>query len=400
MRYKILRPAAVLACAAALTLAAACGNSTTGGSGGGGGAGGGGGSSSGPVTLGFMGAQTGPNAQLGINISNGAKLAIDQHNKSSKTKVTLKLYDTQGDPAQAPSQAKTAVQEKVVGIIGPAFSGESAAADPLFEQAGIPSISPSATAVSLGQNHWKFWHRIVSDDAVQGPADAKFMVNTLGAKRVAVVDDASDYGKPLGDYVRNEVKKLGGTVAVSQSIKAGASDYSSVVNAIKAGNVQAVFYGGYYSDAAKLAKQLSDAGVKAKFVSDDGTLDQKFVDGAGKSAADGAFVSCACVSSTSASSSAAAKKFASDYKSAYGSAPGTYSAEGYDAATAFLKAIDAGKTSPGDINDYLKTIDFNGVSKHIKFNGTGQLTTSSIFIYEVQNGTIKFLGNSTQAKPL
>jgi ABC-type branched-chain amino acid transport systems, periplasmic component len=87
-----------------------------------------------------------PNAQLGINISNGVELALQQHNaKSGVTQVKLIKYDTQGDPTQATNQAKKAVTDKVVAIVGPAFSGESKTADPIFEEAGIPNVSPSAT---------------------------------------------------------------------------------------------------------------------------------------------------------------------------------------------------------------------------------------------------------------
>src|SRR6185437_4323217 len=157
----------------------------------------------GSVTIGFFGAQTGPNAQLGINISNGIELALEQHNaKSGVTQVKLIKYDTQGDPTQATNQAKKAVTDKVAAIIGPAFSGESKTADPIFEEAGIPNVSPSATAVALGQNGWKFWHRVLANDDVQGPGDADFIAKTLNAKTVAVIDDQSEYGKGLGDAVQ------------------------------------------------------------------------------------------------------------------------------------------------------------------------------------------------------
>src|ERR1700710_2758646 len=128
------------AAAASALFLSACGgddssSSDSGSSGGGGGS----------VTLGFMGAQTGPNAQLGINISNGVELALAQHNaKSGVTQVKLIKYDTQGDPTQATNQAKKAITDKVVGVVGPAFSGESKTAVPILDEAGIPNVSPSA----------------------------------------------------------------------------------------------------------------------------------------------------------------------------------------------------------------------------------------------------------------
>jgi branched-chain amino acid transport system substrate-binding protein len=384
----------VAAAAASALLLSACG----GGDDNGGGSGSGGSSGGGSATIGFMGAQTGPNAQLGINISNGVELALEQHNaKSGVTQVKLIKYDTQGDPTQATNQAKKAVTDKVVAIVGPAFSGESKTADPIFEEAGIPNVSPSATAVSLAQNGWKFWHRVLANDDVQGPGDADFMAKTLNAKTAAVIDDQSEYGKGLADAVRKQLATDGVKVAVNDSINPDASSFSSTVNKVKPANPDVVFFGGYYSAAGKLVKQLKDGGVQGTFMSGDGTLDAQFINGGG-AAANGALLSCTC-SSAVGSTDPAVQKFASDYKAKFNVDPATYSAEGFDATNAILQAIDAGKTSPSDINDFVSKIDFKGVSKQIKFDANGELANDLLFITEVKDGKLAFLGDTTQAKP-
>jgi branched-chain amino acid transport system substrate-binding protein len=380
------------AAASALLLSACGGGNDNGGSSGGGSSGGG------SATIGFFGAQTGPNAQLGINISNGVELALEQHNaKSGVTQVKLIKYDTQGDPAQATNQAKKAVSDKVVAIIGPAFSGESKTADPIFEEAGIPNVSPSATAVTLGQNGWKFWHRVLANDDVQGPGDADFIAKTLNAKTVAVIDDQSEYGKGLGDAVRKQLATDGVKVAVNDAINPDASSFSSTVNKVKPANPDVVFFAGYYSAAGKLVKQLKDGGVQGTFMSGDGTLDAQFITGGG-AAANGALLSCTC-SSAVGSSDPAVQKFATDYKAKFNADPATYSAEGFDATNAVLQAIDAGKTDPADINDFVTKIDFKGVSKQIKFAPNGELANDLLFITEVKDGKLAFLGDTSQAKP-
>jgi branched-chain amino acid transport system substrate-binding protein len=380
------------AAASALLLSACGGGDDNGGSSGGGSSGGG------SATIGFFGAQTGPNAQLGINISNGVELALEQHNaKSGVTQVKLIKYDTQGDPAQATNQAKKAVSDKVVAIIGPAFSGESKTADPIFEEAGIPNVSPSATAVTLGQNGWKFWHRVLANDDVQGPGDADFIAKTLNAKTVAVIDDQSEYGKGLGDAVRKQLATDGVKVAVNDAINPDASSFSSTVNKVKPANPDVVFFAGYYSAAGKLVKQLKDGGVQGTFMSGDGTLDAQFIAGGG-AAANGALLSCTC-SSAVGSSDPAVQKFAADYKAKFNADPATYSAEGFDATNAVLQAIDAGKTDPADINDFVTKIDFKGVSKQIKFAPNGELANDLLFITEVKDGKLAFLGDTSEAKP-
>jgi branched-chain amino acid transport system substrate-binding protein len=383
----------VAAAAASALLLSACGGDDSDSSGGG--------SSSGAstVTLGFMGAQTGPNAQLGINISNGVELALEQHNaKSGVTQVKLIKYDTQGDPTQATNQAKKALTDKVVGVVGPAFSGESKTAVPILDEAGIPNVSPSATAVSLAANGWKTWHRVLANDDVQGPGDADFMAKTLSAKNVAVIDDQSEYGKGLADAVRKQLATDGVKVAVNDSINPDASSYSSTVNKVKPANADAIFFGGYYSAAGKLIKQLRDGGVQGTFMSGDGSLDAQVISAAGGTAANGVLLSCTC-SSAVGSTDPTVQKFATDYKAKFNVDPATYSAEGFDATNVFLQAIDAGKTSTSDINDFVTKIDFKGVSKQIKFTDTGELAGNLLFITEVKDGKLSFLGDTATAKP-
>jgi branched-chain amino acid transport system substrate-binding protein len=395
VRRAYSRALVAAAAASALALSACGGDSSDNGGGSGSG-----GSSGGSVTLGFVGAQTGPDAQLGINISNGAELAIEQHNaKSGVKQVKLIKYDTQGDPTQATNQAKKAVSDKVAGIIGPAFSGESKTADPIFEEAQIPNISPSATAVALAQNGWKFWHRVLANDDVQGPGDADFLAKTVNAKTAAVIDDQSEYGKGLADSVRKQLATNGVTVAVNDSIDPKASSFSSTGNKVKPANVDVVFFGGYYSAAGKLIKQLRDGGVQATFMSGDGSLDAQLISSAGGgSAADGALLSCTC-SSAVGSTDPTVQKFATDYKAKFNTDPATYSAEGFDAANIFMQAIDAGKTSPTDINDFVSQINYKGVSKQIKFDEHGELANDLLFITEVKDGKLSFLGDTSQAKP-
>lgn len=393
------RRVSVVASASVLALGlAACGGSSsndTPAAGSSSSSGGGGGAT---VKIGFMGALSGPDAQLGINEYNGAKLAFDAYNATNPaTKVDFVKYDTTGSPDQASALAPKVVTDKVVGVIGPAFSGESKVAVPVLEEAGIPNISASATNATLSKNGWKTWHRVLANDDVQGPGVAKFMTGALAVKKSAVIDDASEYGKGLSDVVAKTLTDGGASVAVREAIDPKGDDYSSTVNKIKAANVDAIFYGGYYSSASKFVGQLRDAGVKAKFVSADGTLDQKFIDGA-KTQAEGSFLSCTCVLAT-ASDDPAVQKFIDDYTKAFNGAPATYSSEAFDAATAFIKALQGGKTTSADLLAFLGTVDFKGVSKAIKFNPDGELATGSVFMHQVKDAKIIALGDYATAKP-
>lgn len=339
------------------------------------------------LKLGFFGALTGANAQLGINILNGEKLAVDQYNATNPAnKVSVDQFDSQGDPSQANNGATKLIGDKVVAVIGPAFSGESAAADPIFEQAGIVNVSASATNVKLAQNGWKYFHRVLADDSFQGPGDADYIVKTLGDKQVAVIDDNSTYGAGLATAFAGQVTKDGGTVAVTDHLDPKGADYGSTVNKITASKATAVFFGGYYDAAGRLIKQLKAAGFKGAFMSGDGSEDARFVTDAGGAAnANGAYLSCACADETH---NAAAQSFVSAYKTAFGTDPAIYSAEAYDATNFVLAAIKSGATTSSAINAYLASNSYTGLTKTIKFLPNGNVSGGTIYVYKVENGAI------------
>ncbi len=373
-------------------LAAGCGDgddevtSGTSTSGGSGATTGGGGNCPKDAKIGFFGALTGSDAALGINERNGVRVALDRYKKESGCEVKLEEYDSQGDPAQAPALAsKAATDTKVLGIVGPAFSGESKTANPIFNEAGLPIITPSATNATLSKNNWKIFHRAVANDDLQGPAASKFILGK-GAKKVAVIDDASEYGKGLADTVRTKIKEGGATTDVNEAIDPKGSDYSSTVNKVKAANVDAVFYGGYYESAGRLMKQLRDGNVAATFVAGDGSLDAKFIDSASGKGEGAVLLAPGAYTATD-------QTFVDDYKRINNVDPGLYSVEGFDAANHFLAAFKAGRTTRADVNTYVSSTPYKGLLKNYQYQADGELQGGGdIIVHEVKQGKITLVG--------
>ncbi|MFI6510683.1 branched-chain amino acid ABC transporter substrate-binding protein [Streptosporangium sp. NPDC050855] len=354
----------------------------------------------GTVKIGFMGDLTGANAGIVIPPRNGAKLAIDEYNKTNPaTKIELVEYDSQGDPSKAVALAQQAIKtDKIVAMVGPAFSGESAQVAPVLEEAKLPSISPSATNAALSTNGWKFWHRVLPSDSIQGPGIGEFIAAGVAAKNVFVIDDKSEYGKPLADAVRKTLGEKGVKVT-NDSLDPAESDFSSVVNKVAAAKPDAVFFGGYYAAGGNLLKQLRDKGVKdTRFLSGDGSLDKGLIDGAGAANAEGALVGCPCYIATPDVTDEKVKSFAEAYKAAYSADPAIYAAEGYDAGTVYVNAVKAGAVTPEKINEFIATVDFSGVSKQVKFEANGEVSAKDIYIYQVKDGVIGLLGKSAEAK--
>ena len=275
-----------------------------------------------PVSIAMAGALTGSDAALGININNGVQLAIDKHNAANPgCQVQLKPFDTEGDPQKAIAIAPQIVDDAfTIGLVGPAFSGETKATGGVFAQAGLVAATASATNPTLSENGWPTFFRGLANDGVQGPAVANYMKNTLGYKKICVVDDSTDYGLGLAQAIRDTLGPVA-DVGCNISVKKGDKDFSAAAIQVKDVSPDAVFFSGYYAEAAPFAQQLKDGGVTATFVSGDGTNEPEFVKQAGEASKD-AILSCPCGPATGA--------FAEEYTKQFGQEPGTYSVEGYD----------------------------------------------------------------------
>jgi branched-chain amino acid transport system substrate-binding protein len=405
VRSRLITTAVVLGTAGSLALAG-CSSSGSGSKGGGLGASstpattGGSTSAATPTyTLGFIGALSGPNAQLGINEKQGAELAIAQANSSGKYKfkVALDPQDSEGDPAKAPA-AETALvsNPSVIATIGPAFSGESLAVNGKFCGAtpSMPLVTASASNATLQNQNWACWHRIIANDNVEGGQGADWLART-GAKKVYVLNDLSAYGSGVAGTMAAELKAKKVTV-VTAGVDASTKDYSGVAEQVVASGADALFYGGYDAQAALLAKALQSAGFKGRTVSGNGSLDTTFTKNAGAAGYNWYFT-CGCQDPTKAPQSAA---FVAAYKSMFNEDESTYSAEAYDAANLYIDVINTIVTAGGTpsrttILAGLKTVDYKGITAEIKFETNGEVVPQNLIVnlFQDQKGSNVGLGN-------
>jgi branched-chain amino acid transport system substrate-binding protein len=336
------------------------------------------------LTLGYIGAETGANAQLGINIYDGVQLALDQHNKANPgCQVGFKKFDTEGDPTKATGPVTQAVNEAdIVGVVGLPFSGESKATGNILEQKGLVHITPSATNPGLTTNGWTTFFRGLGNDAVQGPAAAKFVTGQLQAKKVYLVQDDSDYGIGLAATTS---KALGSALIGTDKVTTGQKDFSAVISKIINAKPDAVYYSGYYAEGAPFDQQLVTKGYNGTFVAPDGVKDDQFIKLAGNASAN-AYFTCPCIPGE------LIPTFESAYKTSFNLEPGTYSIEGYDAATILLSGIDAGQTTRADLLAWVKSYNKDGLSKHYKWDTTGELQAPTVYGYKVANGKIVPIG--------
>jgi branched-chain amino acid transport system substrate-binding protein len=328
------------------------------------------------VSIALLAPLTGSDAALGTNVKDGALLAVNEHNAANPgCTVKLNPLDTEGDPQKAAAIAQQLVNDAAtIGVIGPGNSGEVRVIGPIFEQAGMVAATPSATNETLARNNWRTFIRGLANDQVQGPAVAKYLVNTLGARKICVIDDSTDYGLGLAKAVAEQLgpDAVGGCAV---EIKRGDRDFTAAITQVKNARPDAIFYGGYYTEAATLIRQLRDAEVNATFASGDASNDPEFVREAGD-AAKGALLSCPCAPASGG--------FADRYRTAFSQPAGTYSAESYDLATIMVKGIGAGRVTRPALLDYVHGYRGQGVAHVYQWRPDGELADTQIWIYKVQ----------------
>ena len=341
---------------------------------------------SGKLKIAYQGPLTGGEAALGINELNGVKFALKKFLAANpKANVDPVVYevDDQGDPAvAAPIAPKVAAEECVVALVGPAYSGASKVSLPVYLSAGLPIITPSATNPTLPSFGKSIFHRAVLTDDYQGPAAARLITSKVKNAAVFLVNDASDYAVGLQKTVDIT---LAGRVVGKDVTPTGTTDFSATIAKIKKSKANAVFYSGYFSQAAVFVKQLRDSGSKIVFASGDGTLDNQFIKLARK-AAEGALLTAPAIPFETASPKLAAEMVKAGWT------PGVYTTESFDAANFFLEAIKAGNTDRASINKYVSTKSSKGLSKTLKFDADGEVSGADVNGFIVKNGKLVLLG--------
>ena len=221
------------------------------------------------ATIGIMGPFTGDVAAIGQEQLNWAKFAVDRFNEERGTTFTLEEGDTQLDPAQAATVAPQFVSNSdIQAVVGPAGSQEVEAVGSIYGNAGMAFISPSATATNLTEDFDTFF-RVVPTDADQGPTDATYMAEELGAQNVLIIDDQTSYSTGLADSTAAALEEAGVTVS-RESVSQDQTDFSGLVSAV-ADDTDVVFLPWQVAANAQLfGNQLAEQGKDAVIFGSDG----------------------------------------------------------------------------------------------------------------------------------
>jgi branched-chain amino acid transport system substrate-binding protein len=339
------------------------------------------------ILVGEYGSLTGGIATFGISTKNASEMAFDEINKKGGVlgkQIKLLVEDDQSKPEEAATAVTKLInQNHAVAMLGHVASSHSLAAAPICQSNKVPMISPSSTNPRVTQVG-DYIFRVCFTDIFTGELVAKFVYDTLKAKRVAIlVDVRSDYSVGLQTFFGEAFKRRGGEIVANQSYSQGDSDFRAQLTQIKATNPEAIYVPGYYTEVGTIVHQGRELGITVPFVGSDGWDSPKLWEIGGE-ALNGCYFS---NHYSTDDPNPAVQKFVNDYKAKYGQVPDALAALAYDAARILADAMTrAGSTDGDQVRKAIaSTKDFPGVTGTITINAERNAVKPAV-ILKVENG--------------
>ena len=345
------------------------------------------------VKIGTASPLSGQGAHQGKDIENGARMAIDELKAKGiaiggrKLRWVLQAEDDGADPKTGTAVAQKLVDAGVAGVVGHLNSGTTVPASKIYASAGIPQISPAATTPLYTRQGYKTAFRVVANDNLIGRTLAAYAIDTLKAKKIAVIDDRTAFGQGLADQFAKEVRRRGGATVVSrQFTNDKATDFSAILTQIRAHKPDVIFYGGMDAVAGPMLKQMKTLGLQARFVAGDGVCSEKLPLLAGDALADDKVI-CVVAGGVTGAQEAGFAAFTQRYRERFKLPVETYAPYAYDAVMVFAAAMQKAQSSdPAKFLPVLAGIRHEGVTGSIAFDPHGDLRDAAMTLYTYRQG--------------
>ncbi len=344
------------------------------------------------VKIGHSAAVTGSVSYFGKDTENGARMAIEALNArgvtigGKKVRFELVAEDDGGDPKQATNVAQKLVDGRVNGVVGHETSGTTIPASKIYNQAGIPQISPSSTSPVYTKQGFNTAFRVVANDVQLGQALGHYAVQKMNARRVAVIDDRTAYGQGLVTEFSKGLRDQGATVVAREFTHDKASDFNAILTKIRAAKPDLVFFGGMSAVAGPMLRQMKQLGMNVKMMGGDGICSDEIHKLSGGVMADGQ-VFCAEAGGVDAAGKAGMDKFRTDYKKRFGIDVQINAPYAYDAVMTMAEAmVKAGSSAPAKYLPVLAKIETKGVTGPIAFDARGDIRDGTITLYTFKGG--------------
>ena len=296
---------------------------------------------------------TGNVASYGQAALAGGKMAVDEINKAggiNGKKLRIVEADNKSEPSESGNAAtKLISQNKLIGIVGPATSGCTMAAEPIVTASKLPVVAPTATAESItvgkdGKTR-QFVFRACFIDPFQGKVMAAFANQKLKVKTVAIYrDNSSDYSKGLAEAFKKNFEAAGGKIVAEEAYLAKDMDFKAGLTKLKATNPEAIYVPGYYEEVGKIVKQAREIGLEVPMMGGDGWDSPKLIEIAGKTALNKTYYSSAYSADDTDPST---QKFIKAFKEKYQKDPDFFSMMGYNTVVILADAYKRAGSEDG-----------------------------------------------------
>jgi branched-chain amino acid transport system substrate-binding protein len=344
------------------------------------------------VKIGHVAPLSGQVAHLGKDNENGARMAVDVLNTKNlriggkKIKFVLLAEDDAATPQQGTAAAQKLVDAKVNGVIGHLNSGTTIPASKIYNDAGIPQISPSATNPKYTQQGFKGAFRVVANDGQLGGALGRYAANTLHAKNIAIIDDRTAYGQGVADEFAKSAKAAGINIIGRQYTNDKATDFNAILTAIKGKNPDLIFFGGMDAVAGPMLRQMKQLGIQAKYMGGDGICTEQLPSLAGDGMLDGQVV-CAEAGGVEENQKKGLDEFRTAYSKKFGIEVKLYAPYVYDAVMVMAAAMQrADSVEPVKYLPELAKTNYQGVTGLIEFDARGDMKHGTLTLYTFKSG--------------
>ncbi|MCK6372956.1 MAG: branched-chain amino acid ABC transporter substrate-binding protein [Zoogloea sp.] len=341
------------------------------------------------VKLGTAAPLTGTQSHLGKDIENGVRLAVEEYNAKGvtlggkKVKFEVMAEDDAADPKTATNVAQRLVDAGVKGVVGHLNSGASIPASRIYNEGGVPQVSPASTNPKLTQQNFKATFRTIANDVQQGLGIGKYAATALG-KKIAIIDDRTAYGQGLADEVEKAVKASGGTVVTREFTSDKATDFLAILTRIKGKTPDVIVYSGMDTQGGPMLKQIKQLGIGAKFITGDGGCTGEIIKLAGDAIGPNAY----CTQpGLPLDKMPGGKDFNARFKKRFNADVQIYAPYAYDAASAIIEAMKAANSSdPAKYAPAIGKVNFPGVIGTVAFDAKGDIKDGAVTVYQFKGG--------------
>lgn len=348
------------------------------------------------VRIGLVGPTSGPIAHLGQDHVNGARIAIEELNAKGVTiggksvKFELIAENDAVDPVLGSMVAKKLVDAKVNGVIGHLNPGPAIPASAIYNEAGIPQISTSATAPKYTRQRFNNTFRVVADDLLLGSALGKYAVTELKGKSIAIIDDRTAYGQGVADEFEKAVKAAGGSAITREFTTDKATDLIPLLTVIKSKKPDIIFFGGMDIMAGPMLNQMRQLGINAKFMGGDGVCSRDLPKLSAGAISDYQVICAEPVGGDVAQMN----EFRSAFRARFNSETEVYAAYSYDATMVIADAMKrAGSVDPKIyLSELAKTDGYKGITGTISFDVQGNVKNGAVGLYTYRSDNREQVG--------